>query len=61
MAELTETHPLVQYSRGKISSQVAINRMKYRDYETLLVALGDADLPMPMPSRSQLRSRLSGC
>ncbi|TAX58900.1 hypothetical protein ELI02_02040 [Rhizobium leguminosarum] len=54
MTELPDTHPLVQYSRGQISRQVAIDRMQYRDYATLLVALGEADLPMPMPSDDQI-------
>ncbi|MBY3044859.1 hypothetical protein [Rhizobium leguminosarum] len=54
MAELPDTHPLALYSRGQISRQVAIDRMKFQDYATLLVALGEADLPMPMPSKEQI-------
>ena len=53
MTGVPDTHPLVLYSRGQISRQVAIDRMHYRDYATLLVALGEADLPMPMPSYEQ--------
>ncbi|MGO8476276.1 hypothetical protein ACC739_30135 [Rhizobium ruizarguesonis] len=59
MTELPETHPLVQYSRGQISRQVAINRLQYRDYATLLVALGEADLPMPMPSDEQIEREIA--
>ena len=54
MTDLPDTHPLVQFSRGQISRQVAIDQLKIRDYATLLVALGDADLPMPMPSEEQI-------
>lgn len=54
MTDVPDTHPLVLYSRGQISRQVAIDRMHYRDYATLLVALGEADLPMPMPSDEQI-------
>lgn len=54
MRELPDTHPLVLYSRGQISRHVAINRMRFRDYATLLVALGEAGLPMPMPSDEQI-------
>ncbi|TAW50581.1 hypothetical protein [Rhizobium leguminosarum] len=54
MAELPDAHPLVLYLRGQISRQVAVDRMKFRDYATLLVALGEADLPIPMPSDDQI-------
>ncbi|MCZ7890409.1 hypothetical protein O9X99_01845 [Agrobacterium salinitolerans] len=58
MTDLPDTHPLVQYSHGQISRQVAIDRMQYRDYATLLVALGEADLPMPMPSDDQIEKEV---
>jgi hypothetical protein len=54
MTDLPDTHPLVQYSRGQISRQVAIQALKIRDYAELLIALGDANLPMPMPSEEQI-------
>ena len=47
MTDLPDTHPLVLYSRGLITRQVAIEQLHVRDYAELLVALGDADLPMP--------------
>lgn len=53
MTDLPDTHPLVLYSRSQISRYVAMDRMKFRDYATLLIALGDADLRMPMPSDEQ--------
>lgn len=58
MTDLSVDHPLVLYSRGQISRQVAMDRMKFRDYATLLVALGDADLPMPMPSAQQIEQEI---
>ncbi|MCZ8158333.1 MAG: hypothetical protein O9256_00315 [Rhizobiaceae bacterium] len=54
MPELPDTHPLVLYSRDQIGRHVAMERMRFRDYATLLVALGEANLPMPMPSEEQI-------
>ena len=39
--------PLVCYSRGLLARDEAIRLLGFRDYAELLVALGDADLPMP--------------
>lgn len=58
MTDLPDTHPLVLYSRGQISRHVAIDLMRFRDYATLLVALGEADLPMPMPSDEQITAEV---
>lgn len=55
MTDLSDAYPLVLYSRGQISRQVAIRALKIRDYAELLVLLGDADLPMPMPSDEQIQ------
>lgn len=54
MTSLPETHPLVLFSRGQISRQVAIRALQVRDYAELLVPLGDADLPMPMPTDAEI-------
>ncbi len=59
MTDLPDTHPLVLYSRGQISRQVAIDDLKIRDYAELLVALGDADLPIPMPSEEQIEQEVA--
>lgn len=40
---------LEAYSSGRMSRAHAIHRLGLRDYAELLVALGDAGLPMPMP------------
>ena len=39
--------PLLAYSQGQLSRSEAIRMLGRRDYAELLVALGDADLPMP--------------
>ena len=41
--------PLLAYSKGLLSRRETIRRLGFRDYAELLVALGDADLPMPLP------------
>src|SRR5690242_1972913 len=41
--------PLLAYSQGRLARNEAIRLLGLRDYTALLVALGDADLPMPLP------------
>ena len=41
--------PLLAYSQGRLVRSEAIRLLGLRDYAELLVALGDADLPMPLP------------
>jgi plasmid stability protein len=41
--------PLLAYSQGRLARNEAIRLLGLRDYAELLVALGDADLPMPLP------------
>ena len=41
--------PLLAYSQGRLARNEAIRVLGLRDYAELLVALGDADLPMPPP------------
>lgn len=41
--------PLLAYSQGRLARGDAIRLLRLRDLSELLVALGDADLPMPMP------------
>lgn len=59
MTDLPDTHPLVQYSRGHITRHVAIDSLQIRDYAELLVALGDADLSMPMASEEQIAAEVA--
>lgn len=46
--ELADDDPLLAYSKGLLSRRDAVKRLGLRDYADLLVALGDADLPMPL-------------
>ncbi len=41
--------PLLAYSQGRLARNEAIRVLELRDYAELLVALGDADLPLPLP------------
>jgi plasmid stability protein len=41
--------PLLAFSQGRLARNEAIRLLGLRDYAQLLVALGDADLPMPQP------------
>lgn len=50
----TEKHPLVTYSEGLLSRQHAIRETGLRDYAELLVALGDANLPLPLPPEDEI-------
>ena len=41
--------PLLAYSQGRLARNEAVRLLGLRDYAELLVALGDADLPLPPP------------
>jgi len=41
--------PLLAYSQGRLARNEAIRLLGLRDYAELLIALGDADLPLPLP------------
>jgi hypothetical protein len=41
--------PILSYSQGRLARSEAIRLLGLRDYAELLVMLGDADLPMPLP------------
>ncbi|WP_395517723.1 hypothetical protein [Pseudorhizobium flavum] len=45
---------VLAYSKGLISRRDAIERLGLRDSADLLVALGDANLMMPMPSEQKI-------
>ncbi len=40
--------PLIEFSQGDMTKEEAIAELGLRDYSQLLVALGDADLPLPV-------------
>jgi hypothetical protein len=45
---------LLAYSRGRIGQRDAVDALEMRDSTELLVALGDANLPMPMPPPDEI-------
>lgn len=49
--------PLLAYSQGRLARNEAIRLLGLRDYAALLVALGDADLPMPLPSAHDIENQ----
>lgn len=49
--------PLLAYSKGLLSSREAVRRLGLRDYADLLVALGDANLPMPLPTAQEIEEQ----
>lgn len=52
-----EDDPLLAYSKGLLSRREAIQRLGLRDYAELLVALGDADLPLPLPPAHEIENQ----
>jgi hypothetical protein len=50
-------NPLLTYSQGHLSRSEAIRMLGLRDYAELLVALGDADLPMPSASPQEIENQ----
>ena len=48
-ADTIADDPLLAFSRGRMARNEAIRLLGMRDYAELLIALGDADLPMPLP------------
>jgi plasmid stability protein len=49
--------PLLAYSQGRLARNEAIRLLGLRDYAALLVALGDADLPMPLPPPHEIENQ----
>ncbi|ANL74246.1 hypothetical protein AMC83_PA00019 (plasmid) [Rhizobium phaseoli] len=54
---LPDESPLLAYSNGLLSKQEAIRRLGLRDSAALLVALGDANLPMPLPPAQEIEKQ----
>lgn len=55
--EISDEDPLLAYSKGLLSRREAVRRLGLRDYADLLVALGDADLPMPLPPAHEIENQ----
>jgi hypothetical protein len=51
--------PLLAYSQGRLARNEAIRLLGLRDYAELLVALGGADLPMPLPARQEIERQVA--
>ena len=49
---------LAAFSNGLLSRDDAVQKMGLRDYAGLLIALGDANLPMPMPSPDETQKQV---
>lgn len=47
--------PLVSYSRGLLTKRQAVQLLGVRDYADLLVAMGNADLPLPSLSEEEIK------
>lgn len=54
---ISEVDPLLAFSKGQIARDEAIRTLGLRDYADLLVALGDADLPMPLPPAHEIENQ----
>lgn len=48
---------LIEYSQGRLARHEAIRLLGLCDHSELLVALGDANLPMPMPPKDEIESQ----
>jgi hypothetical protein len=46
--------PLTAYSQGRLARRDAIRMLGLRNHAALLVALGDADLPMPTGTPAEI-------
>lgn len=49
--------PLLAYSQGRLSRREAKGLLGLRDDAALLVALGDADLPLPRPAPHEIENQ----
>lgn len=56
-ANISEEDPLLAFSKGQIARDEAIRTLGLRDYAEVLVALGDADLPMPLPPSHEIENQ----
>jgi len=49
--------PLLAYSQGRLSRNESIRALGLRDYSELLIALGEADLPMPSAASDDIENQ----
>ena len=56
--EATSSHdPLLAFSQRLLTSREAVRLLGLRDYTDLLAALGEADLPIPMPPPHEIENQ----
>jgi len=55
--EISDGDPLLAYSKWLLSRREAVRRLGLRDCADLLVALGYADLPMPLPPAHEIENQ----
>ena len=51
--------PLIEFSQADITKEEAISALGLRDYSQLLVALGDADLPLPVLPEKEIAEQVA--
>lgn len=52
-----QADPLLAYSRGRLPLSDTLERLHLRDKASLLVMLGDVDLPMPTPPECDVQQQ----
>ena len=56
-AENPADDPLLAYSQGRLSRSDVLRELDLRSYADLLVALGEADLPMPLAPAHEIENQ----
>ncbi len=54
MTKVKTRDPLIQFSRNLLTKEQAVQVAGLRDYAQLLVAMGDADIPLPSLSQAEI-------
>ena len=54
-----DNDPLINFSQGDMTKEEAISELGLRDYSQLLVALGDADLPLPVLPEKEIAEQVA--
>ena len=57
ITKIKTNDPLVQFSRNLLTKEQAVDAAGLRDYAQLLVAMGDADLPLPSLPQAEIEEQ----
>lgn len=57
LVRIKTNDPLVQFSRNWLTKEQAVEATGSRDYAQLLVAMGDADLPLPTLAQAEIETQ----